>query len=49
MLEQFQNDMSVANFTISGEQQLYSITFLATSLRGGVYFACELNKYKQLQ
>jgi len=43
MLEQFSNGRSVANFTISGEEQLYSLNNLfATSSRQGEYFACKL-------
>jgi len=45
-LEQFHNDRSVANFTISGEQQLYSVDFSATSIREGEYFACKLFSHK---
>ena len=45
MLEHFQNDMSIANFTISGEQQIFSVNFLATSLREGEYFACKLHSH----
>jgi len=41
-VEQFQNNRSVATFTVSGEEQLYSIIFTATGEREGEYFACKL-------